>query len=407
MAAVSLVLLIACANVAYLLLARTRRRQSEIAVRVSLGAGGGRLLRQFILENLLLATLGGIIALIIAVSTVRLFSPVSTLPRSTSIGVDASALLFASFITGLTSLLLALASSTASSKLDVIARLKTGRQGTGSIAGQRSRFLLVSEVCLAVVLSVAAGLLFRSFQQAEHLDPGFLPDHLLSTYLRTNDWRDARLFFPQLVDRTAELPGVSVAALGKCMPGVYAPTATLIFGDRQNDPLNVPTVEACWTSSDFFKAIGGRLLKGRFFTVGDDASAPPVVIVNQALAESYWPGQNPIGKHIGVDYVGAGRNVTDAPRFREIVGIVADVKQKGLDLTAEPASQLVRAWAPAAILLIYLATLVTASGCGGGSSSGPPPPPPPGGTPAGTYTLTVTGTQQGVSRNLNLTLIVN
>jgi putative ABC transport system permease protein len=196
MAAVSLVLLIACANVAYLLLARTRRRQTEIAVRVSLGAGRGRLLRQFILENLVLATLGGATALAIALSSVRLFARVSTLPRSGSIGVDAYALLFAFFITVLTGLLLGLASSTASSKLDVITRLKTGRPGTGSIAGQRSRLLLVSEVSLAVVLSVAAGLLLRSFQQAEHLDPGFLPDHLLSTYLRTNDWRDARLFFP-------------------------------------------------------------------------------------------------------------------------------------------------------------------------------------------------------------------
>jgi predicted permease len=337
MAAVSLVLLIACANVAYLLVARTRRRQSEIAVRVSLGAGAGRLLRQFILENLVLAALGGVTALMIAVGSVRLFSPVSTLPRSASIGVDVYPLLFALFITVLAGLLLALASSTASSRLDVITSLKTGRQGTGSIAGQRSRLLLVSEVCLTVILSVAAGLLLRSFQQAEHLDPGFVPDHLLSTYLRTNDWRDARLFFPELVEQTGELPGVSAAALGKCMPGVYAPSATLIFGDRPNDPLNVPTAEACWISSDFFKAIGARLLNGRFFTVGDDASAPPVVIVNQALAESYWPGQNPIGKRIGVDYVGAGRNVTDAPRLREIVGIVADVKQKGLDLLAEPA----------------------------------------------------------------------
>jgi putative ABC transport system permease protein len=337
MAAVSLVLLIACANVAYLLLARTRRRQAEIAVRVSLGAGEGRLIRQFITENLVLATLGGVIALALALGSVRLFGRVNTLPRSASIGVDAYALLFTFSITVLTGLLLALASSTASSKLDMITRLKTGRQEPGSIAGPRSRLLLVSEICLAVVLSVAAGLLLRSFQQAEGLDPGFRPDHLLSTYLRTNDWRDARLFFPQLVEQTAELRGVNAAALGKCMPGVYAPSATLFFGDRADDPLNVPTVEACWISSDFFKAIGTRLLNGRFFTVRDNASAPPVVIVNQALAESYWPGRDPIGKEIAVDYVGAGRNTTLAPRFRRVVGIVADVKQKGLDLTAEPA----------------------------------------------------------------------
>src|SRR2546429_2752702 len=337
MAAVSLVLLIACANVAYLQLARTRKRQAEFAVRVSLGAGRGRLMRQFITENLVLATLGGATAIVLALASVRLFGRVNTLPRNASIGVDAYALLFAFFITAFTGLLLALASSTASSNLDVIVRLKTERKGSASIAGQRSSLLLVSEVCLAVVLSIAAGLLLRSFEQAEHLDPGFLPDHLLSTYLRTNDSRDARLFFPQLVEQTAELPGVSAAALGKCMPGVYAPSATLIFGDRPNDPMNAPTVEACWISSEFFKAVGTRLLNGRFFTVRDDASASPVVILNQALAESYWPGQNPIGKQIGVNYVGAGRNTTSAPRLREIVGIVANVKQKGLDLPVEPA----------------------------------------------------------------------
>src|SRR5438105_4397449 len=336
MAAVSLVLLIACVNVAYLLLARNRKRRAEIAVRVSLGAGRGRLMRQFITENLVLATLGGATAIVLALASVRLFGRVNTLPRNASIGVDAYALLFAFFITAFTGLLLALASSTASSNLDVIARLKTERKGSASIAGQRSSLLLVSEVCLAVVLSIAAGLLLRSFEQAEHLDPGFLPDHLLSTYLRTNDSRDARLFFPQLVEQTAELPGVSAAALGKCMPGVYAPSAALTFGDRPNDPLNVPTVGACWISSDFFKAIGARLVNGRFFSARDDASAPPVVIVNQALAESYWPGQDPIGKKIGVDYVGAGRNTTGAPSFRQVVGIVANVKQKGLDLPAEP-----------------------------------------------------------------------
>src|SRR3989440_1571015 len=310
MAAVALVLLITCANVAFLLLARNRRRQSEIAVRVSLGAGKGRLIRQFITENLILATFGGIAGLILAAGSVRLFDRVNTIPRSASIGVDVYALFFALCITVLTGLLVALAPSAAFSKLDLIARMKTRLQETGGVGVSPSRLLLVSEISLAVVLSVGAGLLLRSFQQAERLDPGFLPDHLLSTYLRNNDYGAGRLFFPQLVERTSELPGVSAAALGKCMPGVYAPSATLVFNDRPNDPLKVPTVEACWISSDFFKAIGARLMNGRFFTVHDDANAPAVAIVNQALAESYWPGQNPIGRQVGVDHVGAGRNTT-------------------------------------------------------------------------------------------------
>jgi len=321
------------------LLARSSRRRPEIALRVSLGAGKGRLMRQFITENLILATLGGIAGLVIAVGGVRLFERLGSLPRSMSIGVDMYALSFALFITVLTGLLVALAPCTAFSKLDLIARLKTGRGEAGSVGGSRSRsrLLLVSEISLAVLLSVGAGLLLRSFQQAEHLDPGFIPDHLLTTYLRNNDGSAGRLFFPELVEKTAELPGVSAAALGKCVPGVYAPSAVLIFGDRPNDPLNVPTVEACWISSDYFTAIGSRLVKGRFFTIHDNANSPAVVIVNQALAESYWPGRNPIGAQIEVDYVGAGRNIAGAPRFREVVGVVANVKQKGLDRPAEPA----------------------------------------------------------------------
>jgi predicted permease len=337
MAAVALVLLITCANVAYLLLARGARRQPEIALRLSLGAGRGRLMRQFVTENLILAALGGTAGLILAVDGVRLFDRVSSLPRNASIGVDIYALVFALFITVLTGLLVALAPSTGLRKLDLIARLKTGRAEAGSMGGLCSRLLLVSEISLAVMLSIAAGLLLRSFRQAEHLDPGFRPDHLLTAYLRSNDGSAGRLFFPELVERTSELPGVSAAALGKCIPGVYAPSATLVFNDRPTDPLNVPTVQACWVSADFFKAIGARLLNGRFFDIHDDANAPAVVIVNQALAESYWPAQNPIGKQIGVDYVGAGRSTASAPRLREVVGIVANVKQKGLDVPVKPA----------------------------------------------------------------------
>jgi predicted permease len=337
MAAVALVLLITCANVAYLLLARSSKRQSEIALRVSLGAGKGRLMRQFLTENLILATLGGVAGLVLAVGGVRLIDRISSLPRSASIGVDVYALFFALCITVLTGFLVALAPSTAFSRVDLMVRLKAGRQKAGSVEGPRSRLLLVSEISLAVVLSVAAGLLLRSFRQAEHLDPGFRPDHLLTVYLRNNDSHVGRLFFPELVQQTSELPGVSAAALGKCMPGAYAPTATVVFSDRPNGLSSVPSVEACWISADFFKAIGTRLVKGRFFTIHDDANSPAIVIINQALAESYWPGQNPLGMQIGVDYVGAGRNIGDAPRFREIVGIVANVKQRGLDRTAEPA----------------------------------------------------------------------
>ena len=253
------------------------------------------------------------------------------------IGVDPYALLFAFAISLVASLLVAWAPAAIFSRLDLHSTLKTGRAEAGSFGKSRFRALLVSEVALAVVLLVGAGLLLRSFWEAEHRDPGFQPDHLLTAYLRTADYSDARLFFPELVERTSQLPGAQVAAVANCTPAAGSQTANLIFSDRANDPYHVPEVPACWVSSDFFRTIGTRLLAGRFFTTRDNAAGPPTVIINKALAESYWPGQDPIGKQLAVDYVGSGRTTSGIRRFREIVGVVENIKPKGLDLPVEPA----------------------------------------------------------------------
>lgn len=340
MAAVGLVLLIACVNVAYLLLARAIKRQPEIAVRLSMGAANSRILRQFIAENLLLASMGAGLGVALAFSVVQLIKrfDFGNLPRAQGIGIDGWVLVFTCFIALLTGVLLAWAPSTVFAKLNLNSILRTGRSEIGSSGRARLRALTVTEVCLAVVLLIAAGLLVRSFWKIEHIEPGFQPRHLLTAFLRTNDFsQEGGMFYNELLARLSQTPGVQAAAVGDCMPGTWAMQGTIRFDDRANDPYNAPAVESCWISGKFFRSLGTPLLRGRAFTAHDDARSKPVVIINRALAQRYWPGQNPIGKHLAVNYVGSGRQSAGTLRFREIVGVVGNVKQNGLDLPAKPA----------------------------------------------------------------------
>ncbi len=339
-AAVGLVLLIACVNVVGLLLARAAKRQSEIAVRLGLGASRRRILQQFVVENLLLSLSGGALGVGLAFWGVRLTTSLNfgNLPRSQSIHVNASVLGIALLLTLLTSLLLAWGPSAIFSRLDVTSALRTGRAQIGKSSRRGFQLLIASEISLALVLLVSAGLLFRSFWLAEQSDPGFQPAQLLETYLRTNFYgTEGAPFYKQVLESVSSLPGVEAAAVSDCVPANWTPTANLTFDDRPNDPLKVPTTDACWISSEFFRAAGTPLFRGRVFSQHDDEAAPAVVIVNRALAQTYWPGQDPIGKRIAVNYVGPGRDRVAAPRFREIVGVVANVKQRGLDISAEPA----------------------------------------------------------------------
>ena len=338
MAAVAVVPLIVCANISCLLLGRSAKRQVEISVRLSLGAGTRRILCQFVTENLLLAILGGALGVILASNGVKVveYLGVGDLPRNHGIAVDLPAMAFAICVSVLTALFVAWMPFSVFSGLDLNSTLKRGR-GAGSLGKSRLHALMVSEISLVVVLLVAAGLLMRSFWELEHLDPGFQPRQVLFAYLRNSDYNAGRTFFPELNERASKLPGVQAAALAKCEPGVFTPLATVSFDDRPADPYRKPGVDACWISGDFFRAIGGRLLQGRYFDARDDARSPAVVIVNQALAAAYWPGQDPIGRRIAVDFVGPGRATNHAPRFREIVGVVANIRQQNLDAPPAPA----------------------------------------------------------------------
>ena len=339
-AAVGVVLLIACVNVVGLLLARAAKRQSEIAVRLGLGATRRRILQQFVVENLLLSLLGGGLGVGLALWGVRLTTSLNfgNLPRAQAIHVNATVLGLALVLTLITSLLLAWGPSAIFSRLDVTSALRTGRAQVGKSSRRGFPLLIASEISLALVLLVSAGLLLHSFWLAEQSDPGFQPAQLLETYLRTNFYgTEGAPFYRQVLESVSSLPGVEAAGVSDCVPANWTPTANLTFDDRPNDPLKVPTTDACWISSEFFRATGTALFRGRAFSQHDDETTAAVVIVNRALAEAYWPGQDPIGKRIAVNYVGPGRDRTGAPRFREVVGVVANVKQRALDVAAEPA----------------------------------------------------------------------
>ena len=161
---------------------------------------------------------------------------------------------------------------------------------------------------------------------------------MLTTYLRTNYYSaEGRGFWRDVLQQVATLPGVRAAALADCKPGKGAAIATLVFSDRPNDPNHPPAAQGCWTSSDFFRVSQTPLIHGRFFTPDENADTAPVLIINEQAARKFWPGEDPIGKTIGINYTGPGRTSKSAPRMREIVGVVRGMKQGPLELPIEPA----------------------------------------------------------------------
>lgn len=335
--AAALVLIIGLVNVAYLLLARSWRRQPDVALRLCIGASRARIARQLLAENIALAAMGGGLGLCLAAVVVRLFVGLSNLPRSQVIGIDNGVLWFAITLVVATGSLLAWAPTAMFSRLEPGSIIKAGLTPLGVSQKGRLRLFFISEVTLTVVLLVGTGLLFRSFWNAQHADPGFQPDRLLTAYLRTSDYPGSRTFFRGVLERTVTLPGVRDTALSDCLPAASARQASLSFDDRPNDPNNVPLVQACWISSDYFRTIGAALVEGRSFTLQDDMSGPPVVIVNDAFVRAFWPRQDVIGKQVAANYVGSGRNINGSNLFREVVGVVANIKQVGLDRPVEPA----------------------------------------------------------------------
>jgi len=338
--AAALILMVACINVAALLLARMVKREGEIAVRLSLGAGLPRIAQQLVTESMLLSAIGCMVGLLTAWGVLRLLARVPNLPlpRIDSVHLNGPALLATIAIATAITIFFGWISSVGFSRLNLFSALRqrglevTGRRGL-SLA-----LLITGEIACSVVLTVTVCLLIHSFWRVIHVDPGFQPQSLLRVYLRTNYYTEkGRAFWKGVLTETASLPGVRHVALSDWRPGRDAATATFVFEDRPNDPTRLPSGEGSWVSDDFFRTVGTPLIAGRLFTEHDDDKAPAVAIINDEAARRFWPGQNPIGKRVGVNYTGPGRRSEAAPRLREIVGVVGNIRHDSLDSPAAPA----------------------------------------------------------------------
>src|SRR5579871_2097073 len=339
--AAGLVLLIACVNVANLLLARSENRKQEIAVRISLGADRSRILSQLLTENLGISLVGSCAGIFLASTAIQLIvrAGAAQLPRSSSVGINLPVMIFTLAIACLTSLLFGFAPSLALLKTDLNSALRAGRGDAGSSNQSRRSLLIVAEVSLSVVLLMSAGLLMRSLTNLMQLDLGFQPDRLLTLHLRLaiDSTQYDLAFYRRLLAELPTKPGIDSVAVADCTPGLRAPSASLIMSDKPVDPKHLPGTSGCWISSDYFRAIGTPLIAGRMFSPRDNATSPLVAIVNHSFARRFWPDESPIGKRIHVSYTGPGRTSDGRLRWREIVGVVADVKQNGLDTNPDAA----------------------------------------------------------------------
>jgi len=338
--AVGFVLLIACANVANLLLAKAAGRQKEIAVRAALGASRVRLIRQFLTESLLLALMSGVLGVLLAQWGVDVLvsAAAGNIPRTAEIRVDGVVLAFTGLIALLTGVIFGLAPAVQLSKADLNDALKdTSRGSTGGLRRTRTRsVLVVVEVALSVILLVGAGLLLRSFALLEKVDTGFNPDRLLiaNISLPTSKYAEATqrsAFYTRLCQELAVVPGVVTSGVTQALPlGANGAQAPIAIDGRPVPPIaERPIVSLGIVSPDYFRAMGIPLLQGRFFEEQDNATAPVTVLINQSFARRFFADENPIGKHVLTGGAQA--------QAREIVGVVGDVRQTVLNAAPEEA----------------------------------------------------------------------
>jgi putative ABC transport system permease protein len=365
MGAVGFVLLIACANLANLLLARAAGRRREIAIRAALGAGRGRLVRQLLTEGLLLASLGGSAGLLLAswsMGAVRLLGP-AVLPRSNEIHLDPWVLAFALAVTVVTGIATELVAALHSARVNSSDALNQ-RLGSAGAAGGRRRIrgvLVVAEIALSLVLLIGAGLMLKSVSRLLRVDSGFEPRGVLTAEIdlprqKYVDERLERLFSPEAYARSAQFFDAVVASV-RTMPGVRAAGLTsglplggenwakyITFYDRPlpSHARDLPPIQYRVVAGDYFRAAGVRIVRGRSFTEHDTLHSLPVAIVNQELVRRYWNGQDPIGKVISVnpprELVPAGTfpPTYEGPEKFSVVGVAGDARYGGLDRAPLP-----------------------------------------------------------------------
>ena len=335
--AVSFVLLIACVNVANLLLARSASRGREVAIRTSMGASCGRIVRQLLTESVLVSVAGGGLGLFLASASLDPLLRISagSVPQAFSVTLDRSVLVFTLVLSVLTGLVFGLVPALRTAKLDLRETLNEGSRGSTSGPSQhRLRAVLVAtEIALAMLLLVGAGLLLRSFSRLQDVPPGFQADHLLvaDVPLSQNAYAKPEQrfeFFDRLVDRSKALPGVRSAAAASFLPvsGGGSIIHFNIYGRPPKSPHEFIAAGYRTVTPHYFETLGVPLLQGRFFTPADTDKAPAVVVINATMARTFFPGENPLGKRMQL-----GAIPDKEVPWMEVVGVVGDLLQ-GLDL---------------------------------------------------------------------------
>jgi putative ABC transport system permease protein len=334
--AVALLLMISCANVASLLLSRALSRRKEIAVRAALGARRSVLVRQLLTESVLLAAIAGAVGVGLSWAAMRLFSAskAATLPPGISLDIDWRVLLFIILVSVITGLAFGIFPALQLSRTDLNGTLRDEGRGTsaGHKRGQLSGILVCGQVALSLVLLIGAGLLVRSFARLLHVDPGFDSHGVLTMSVSLPTVKYAKpdqqaMFFDELLRRVSAVPGVQSASISAALP--LAPiriTPILPEGQPEVPLAQRPFIIIEATSPGFLETMHIPLQAGRAFSDADNAQAPKVVIINQALGRRFWPGQNLVGKHIVV-----GRQTP-----AEVIGVAADVRNQGIAQEPQP-----------------------------------------------------------------------
>ena len=335
--AVAFVLLIACANVANLLFARSSARQKEMAIRTALGARRSRIIRQLLTESVILAIAGGTIGVLLALWGLDLLLAIggNTIPRVKEIKIDSWVLEFSMLVSLATGLLFGMVPALQASKPDLNETLKEGGRGaSGSIRHNRIRSsFVIAEVAICLVLLIGAGLMLRSFARVVNVNPGFNPDNLLSMNVALSGSRygaaeQVTSFYQRTLERLSSLPGVQSAAAttGLPMAGGFGSRYFSIEGRPPQPAGQGFNANVNLTTPGYFQTMNIPLIEGREFDQRDVVKAPEAVIINQDMVRRYWPDGDPIGKRLAVG---------NGP-WRTVVGVVGDVKQAGLDIETRP-----------------------------------------------------------------------
>jgi putative ABC transport system permease protein len=336
LAAVGVVVLIACANVANLLLVRASARAREIAIRTALGAGRRRLMAQMVAESLVLALAGGAAGLLLAylaIGPIRALNA-GSIPRIDGVAIDANVLLFTFLLCVLTGIVFGLVPAWQASRANVSEVMKEGGRSTAGSGGRWVRnALVVAEVALSLVLLVGAALLLRSFGRLLNVDPGFRPENVLTfqVALPLTSYKDEaqrEIFFDAFLERLRRLPRVKFAGMVQSLPISEEYRLAFSIEGRPVQPGSEPVANHRVIAPGYFETLGIPLRRGRTFTNRDTARSPMVAMIDEAFAQRHFPGEDPIGRGLDIG------NGTDG--FIEIVGIVGSVRHSGLDAGTEP-----------------------------------------------------------------------